>query len=71
MSKAKTNENASDYYVVDLSHIAKVVWHRIWIIGVVSILVAALGFSIAAFFITPTYSSSIMLYVNNSSKRSA
>lgn len=67
MSKAKTNENASDYYVVDLSHIAKVVWHRIWIIGVVSILVAALGFSIAAFFITPTYSSSIMLYVNNSS----
>lgn len=67
MSRAKTDANVKDYYVVDLSHIVKVVWHRIWIIGIVSILIAALCFSIAAFFITPTYSSSIMLYVNNSS----
>ena len=67
MSKNRNDANVKDYYVVDLSHIAKVVWHRIWIIGVVSLLIAAIGFSIAAFFITPTYSSSIMLYVNNSS----
>lgn len=67
MSKNRNDANVKDYYVVDLSHIAKVVWHRIWIIGVVSLLIAAIGFSLAAFFITPTYSSSIMLYVNNSS----
>lgn len=67
MSVEKTEVNVKDYYVVDLSHIVKVIWHRIWIIGIVSFLVAAIGFSIAAFVITPTYSSSIMLYVNNSS----
>jgi capsular polysaccharide biosynthesis protein len=57
----------NDYYVVDLSHIVKVVWRNVWVVAVVSILVAAMGFSLAAFLISPTYSSSIMLYVNNSS----
>ncbi len=56
-----------DYYVVDLAHIIKVVWKKIWLVAIVSILTGALGFSIAAFVITPTYTSSIMLYVNNSS----
>lgn len=62
-----TEKISKDYYVVDLAHIVKVVWKRIWVVAVVSVLVAALGFSLAAFVITPTYSSSIMLYVNNSS----
>ena len=56
-----------DYYVVDIVHIAKSIWYRIWIVALVGILFAAAGFSVAAFLITPTYSSSIMLYVNNSS----
>ncbi len=60
-------KNTKDYYVVDLAHVVKVVWQRIWIVAVVSILVAAIGFSVAAFAITPTYASSILLYVNNSS----
>lgn len=61
-------ENANkEYYVVDLKHIFKAVWHRAWVIVIVGLLVAAIGFSIAAFVITPQYSSSILLYVNNSS----
>lgn len=67
MSVEKTETNIRDYYVVDLGHIVKVVWNKIWIIGIASILMAVVGFSIAAFVIAPTYSSSIMLYVNNSS----
>ena len=67
MAFEKKDVNAKDSYVVDMSHVAKVVWHRIWVIGIVSVLAAAIAFSFAAFFITPTYSSSIMLYVNNSS----
>jgi len=67
MSMEKTEVNLKDYYVVDLGHILKVVWHKIWLIGIVGILVAAIGFSVAAFAIAPTYSSSIMLYVNNNS----
>ncbi|MBR6568066.1 MAG: hypothetical protein IKK60_05390 [Clostridia bacterium] len=58
---------SKDYYVVDLAHIVKAVWKKIWLVAIASILTAALGFSLAAFAITPTYSSSIMLYVNNSS----
>lgn len=63
----RTDKNTKDYYVVDLAHIVRSVWQRIWVVAIVSILVATLGFSIAAFKIAPTYSSSIMLYVNNSS----
>ena len=67
MALEKQGVNTKDYYVVDMSHIFKVVWHRIWIIGIVCVLTAAISFTYAAFLITPTYSSSIMLYVNNSS----
>jgi len=40
---------------------------RFWVLVVSGILAAAIGFGISAFLITPKYSSSIMLYVNNSS----
>lgn len=65
MEQVKTNNR--EYYVIDFAHVLKSVWHRIWVVAIVSVLTAAIAFSIAAFAITPTYSSSIMLYVNNSS----
>lgn len=67
MEQEKINSNAKDYYVIDLAHVVKNVWHRIWVVAIAGVLAAAIAFSIAAFAITPTYSSSIMLYVNNSS----
>lgn len=63
---ANKNKNSSDYYVIDTMHIIKTVWSKIWIVIVSGIVAAAIGFSIASFAVTPTYSSSIMLYVNNS-----
>ena len=63
----KNEKSTRDYYVVDLAHILKVVWQRIWAIAIVSLITTAIGFSLAAFVIPPSYSSSIMLYVNNSS----
>ncbi len=63
----KSKFNVKDYYVIDLAHILKTIRHRVWLIIVSSFLCAAIGFSIASFVIAPTYSSSIMLYVNNSS----
>lgn len=60
-------KNTKDYYVIDLAHIVKVIWQRLWVVVLVSVLTTAIGFSMAAFVIPPTYSSSIMLYVNNSS----
>ncbi len=59
--------STKDYYTIDFLHIAKSLWHRAWIIILSGILAAAVGFSVAAFVIKPEYSSSIMLYVNNSS----
>lgn len=60
-------KSTKDGYVVDLAHIVRTVWHKIWLVAIVSILTAVIGFSCAAFLIAPTYSSSVMLYVNNSS----
>ncbi len=59
--------NVKDYYVIDVMHIAKSIWYRIWVVAIAGLIAAGIGFSIAAFMVTPTYSSSIMLYVNNSS----
>ena len=61
------NNSNNDYYTVDVLHIIKFVIQRFWIIIVSGILAAAIGFCVSAFLITPKYSSSIMLYVNNSS----
>ncbi len=62
------NQNGNkDFYVIDIMHIIRTVWYRIWIVAISGILVAGIGFSVATFTIEPTYSSSIMLYVNNSS----
>ena len=62
----KENVNR-EYYAVDLKHIFKALWHRAWAIVLSGLVAAAIGFSIAAFVITPKYSSSVLLYVNNSS----
>ncbi|MBR5272365.1 MAG: hypothetical protein IKU25_03100 [Clostridia bacterium] len=56
-----------EYYAVDLRHIFKALWHRAWLIVLVGLLSAGIGFSIASYVIPEKYSSSIMLYVNNSS----
>ncbi len=60
--------NNRDSYTIDIMHILKFLWYKAWAIILVGILTAAIGFSFANFFIAPTYSSSIMLYVNNANK---
>lgn len=64
------NANSSkknDYYVIDLWHVIRAVWHRAWVVVLSAVLVAAAGFSMSTFAIKPLYSSSVMMYVNNSS----
>lgn len=58
-------QNERDYASIDLMQIIKSLWKKAWIIVIAMILVGIIGFSVAAFAITPTYSSSVMLYVNN------
>ena len=61
------DNKTKEYYTIDVMHIMKTLWKRAWIIALVGFLSAAIGFSFSAFVIKPTYSSSIMLYVNNNS----
>lgn len=63
----KQEQNNREYYTIDVSHIVKALWKRVWMIAICGLLVAAIGFSLAAFIITPKYSSYVKLYVNNSS----
>lgn len=63
----KQNIKTSEFYTIDLLHIAKALLKRMWLIVLSGFLTAVLGFVLSAFIISPTYSSSIMLYVNNSS----
>lgn len=66
MEKQDKNINR-EYYTIDVLHVVKLLWRRAWLIALSGLLAAAMGFSIAAFAIAPTYSSHIKLYVNNSS----
>lgn len=63
----KNNKNNNEYYTIDLLQVMKALLQRIWLIVICALLAAAIAFSFAAFIITPTYSSSILLYVNNNS----
>ncbi len=59
--------NSKDFFVIDIAHIIKTIWQKIWVIVILSVFCAVVGFCLASFAIAPSYSSSVMLYVNNSS----
>ncbi len=63
----KQDNKSVEYYTIDMVHIVKYLWKKVWVVAVSSILVAVLTFLAFAFLVAPKYSSSIMLYVNNSS----
>jgi capsular polysaccharide biosynthesis protein len=63
----RQEKNNREYYTIDVLQILKALWKHVWIVIACSLLVAAIGFSMAAFVIAPTYSSTIKLYVNNNS----
>lgn len=66
-NKINNTVSDSEHYTIDVLHIFKFIVRRFWAIVISGILAAAIGFCISAFLITPKYSSSVMLYVNNSS----
>lgn len=58
------NEN-KEIIEIDLKRMALSLWRRAWIIVLVGVICAAMLFSYAYFFVTPQYSASIKIYVNN------
>ena len=61
------NERNKEYYTIDLVHVFSTLLKKVWVIILCGIIGAIIGFSYSTFAIAPNYSSSIMLYVNNSS----
>lgn len=59
-------QNALEYEV-DILHILGAIWRKLWIVVLCAVVAATITFSYAAFFITPMYSSTAMMYVNNKS----
>lgn len=59
--------NSQEYYTIDLIQILRTLWRRAWLILLAALIAGAAGFAYSTFLIKPTYSSSIKLYVNNSS----
>lgn len=51
---------------IDVQRLAKVLLNKAWLIALVAIICAAATFMATLLFITPTYQSSVMFYVNNS-----
>lgn len=56
----------NDVTEIDVLKLLRAMWRRIWLIIVLSILGAAIAFSYANFYITPTYQASALMYVNAS-----
>ena len=62
-----TKVNGSkDAMEVDLSRLLKAVWARAWVVVLSAVLCAVLVLGGTILFVTPTYESSVMFYVNNS-----
>ncbi len=55
---------------VDLRQVAKALFKRAWLIGMVAVLSGALLLSIAVFLKSPTYAANVQLYVNNNESNS-
>ncbi len=63
----QTQKKETNYITIDLVRIFRAIWHKLWLVIIIGVLAAAVAFAYSSFVITPNYSSSILLYVNNSS----
>ncbi|MDO4939897.1 MAG: Wzz/FepE/Etk N-terminal domain-containing protein [Lachnospiraceae bacterium] len=60
-------ERENGYYEIDLWHILKVLWEKIWLLILATVVAGGCAFSYTYFLVKPQYQSSALFYVNNSS----
>lgn len=56
-----------DEVQIDLQKLFSAVWHKAWLVVLVSVIFAGVAFAVTHFLITPMYQASAMFYVNNRS----
>lgn len=63
MNEQEKNMNGT--VEIDIKRLAEAVWHKIWIVAIITVLCGVLAFVGTFYLITPQYQSSAMFYVNN------
>ena len=63
----QVGNNRENETEIDLLQLAKALWHKAWAIVLVTLITAAMAFAGTKLFITPLFTASAMMYVNNSS----
>ena len=63
----KQSNNGNEVYEIDLLRLIKALWAHALIIILTTLIAGAMAFSYARYLIEPKYSSTAMMYVNNSS----
>ena len=59
------NREAQNGVEIDIRHVLSAVAKKLWMILLTGCLLGSIAWGYAVFFITPTYASSVMFYVNN------
>ena len=68
MNDQNTNQSFDvDMIEIDLLDLARLLWKKLWLIVISMILCGSIAFSAAMFSVEATYTSTAMMYVNNSS----
>ena len=65
--KIRKEQSNNEYYTIDVMQILRALWHKAWALLLAAIICGGAAFCYSNYFIAPRYTSSIMLYVNNSS----
>lgn len=61
----ETRQNSNDEIEIDLREVFILLISKMWLIVLVGLLTAVIGFAISAFFISPTYKSTSKIYILN------
>ncbi len=64
--KMENKENNKEF-TIDIMHILRTLLSRVWIIVIAAVLLGSAGFAYSSFVVSPSYSSQVLLYINNSS----
>ena len=67
MNENKKNQQQDGEVEINLAELIPYLFHWLWLIAIVGILTAAIGFAISAFVLTPKYQSTTKVYILNKS----
>ena len=67
MNENKKNQQQDGEVEINLAELIPYLFHWLWLIAIVGLLTAAIGFAISAFVLTPKYQSTTKVYILNKS----